>query len=143
MSGDWRPYDDYRTLNQNTVSGCYLVPHLQDFTSQLQGKQVFSRLDLVRAYRHILGELADVLLLVLLYTRQQLPLLLAFWGLCACPLGYATWHKLFSASSMRSSRICLSFMQTLMICLQPARQSRSMNHICSSYSLTYYSMASS
>ena len=60
MSGDWWPRGDYCALNRNTVPDCYPLPHLQDFTSRLWGKQVFCKLDLVRAYHQIPVELTDV-----------------------------------------------------------------------------------
>ena len=44
---------DYRALNQITVSDCYPIPHVQVFFRQLNGKKLFSKLDLVRAYHQI------------------------------------------------------------------------------------------
>lgn len=51
--GGIRPCGDYRRLNAQTVPDQYPVPNLMSFTTQLDGKRVFSTLDVVRAFYHI------------------------------------------------------------------------------------------
>lgn len=49
----WRPCGDYRALNARTIPDCYPLRHIQDFTYQLAGTQVYSKIDLVKAYNQI------------------------------------------------------------------------------------------
>lgn len=51
--GTFRPCGDYRRLNAVTIADRYPLPHLHDFTSNLAGKAVFTKLDLVRAYHQV------------------------------------------------------------------------------------------
>jgi RNase H-like domain found in reverse transcriptase/Reverse transcriptase (RNA-dependent DNA polymerase)/Integrase zinc binding domain/Integrase core domain len=51
--GTWRPCGDYRRLNLQTKHDCYPIPHIWDFTSNLSGCTVFSKIDLVKGYYQI------------------------------------------------------------------------------------------
>ena len=59
-NGDWRPCGDYRKLNSITTPDRYPVPNLKDFTSNLHGKKIFSRIDLRKAYHQVPIEEKDV-----------------------------------------------------------------------------------
>ena len=59
-NGDWRPCGDYRSLSAQTVPDRYPIPHIQDFTQPLARANVFSKINIVRAYYQIPVEPSDV-----------------------------------------------------------------------------------
>ena len=58
--GTWCPCGDYRRLNEATAHDWYTVLNIQDFSSQLKGKKIFSKVDLLRGYNQIPVAAADV-----------------------------------------------------------------------------------
>ena len=52
-SGGWRVCGDYRALNAVSQDDRYPLPHLHDFSIKLRGAQIFSKVDLVRAYNQV------------------------------------------------------------------------------------------
>ena len=52
-SGSWRPVGDYRLLNGVTKKDKYPLPFLSDFSSKLNGKRIFSTIDLKDAFFQI------------------------------------------------------------------------------------------
>ncbi|KMQ83606.1 gag-pol polyprotein [Lasius niger] len=49
----WRLCGDYRALNAATIPDRYPLPHIQDFTAGLHCKNIFSKIDLVKAYYQV------------------------------------------------------------------------------------------
>ena len=59
-SGGWRACGDYRALNAVSEDDRYPMPHLQDFSIHLEGKTIFSKIDLVCAYNQVPMNAADI-----------------------------------------------------------------------------------
>ena len=57
-SGGWRACGDYRALNAVSEDDRYPMPHLLDFAINLEGKNIFSKIDLVRAYNQVPADIA-------------------------------------------------------------------------------------
>ena len=59
-SGGWRAYGDHRALNATSEDDRYPMSHLQDFTMQLEGKGIFSKVDFVGAYNQLPMNASDI-----------------------------------------------------------------------------------
>lgn len=51
--GGHRPCGDYRRVNDVTTPDRYPVPNIQDFSANLAGKKIFSKIDLIRGYHQV------------------------------------------------------------------------------------------
>ena len=51
---------DYRELNKVTIKNKYLLPRVDDLFDQLQGAQVFSKIDLRSGYHQLKVRASDV-----------------------------------------------------------------------------------
>ena len=58
--GSWRPTGDYRRLNVATVPDRYPLPNIRDFTTNLHGRKIFSKIDLVKGYYQVPMHPGDV-----------------------------------------------------------------------------------
>jgi hypothetical protein len=58
--GSFRPCGDYRRLNTVTEDDWYPLPSVQDFTANLAGCTIFSKIDLVKGYHQVPMAEADI-----------------------------------------------------------------------------------
>jgi hypothetical protein len=58
--GSFRPCGDYRRLNNVTKEDRYPLPSIQDFTANLAGCTIFSKIDLVKGYHQVLMAESDI-----------------------------------------------------------------------------------
>lgn len=78
--GEWHPCGDYRRLNDITTPDCYPILHIQDFASNLAGKTIFAKIDLVCAYHQIPVSEDDI-------ARTAIITSFGLYELCRMPFG--------------------------------------------------------
>ncbi|GJZ31872.1 putative reverse transcriptase domain-containing protein, partial [Tanacetum coccineum] len=59
--GSFRMCIDYRELNKLTVKNCYLLPRIDDLFDQLQGSDIYSKIDLRSGYHQLRVREQDIL----------------------------------------------------------------------------------
>ena len=63
----WRPCGDYRRLNNVTKPDYYPLPNICDFANNLKHCTVFSKLNLVKGYQHLMDRIFKGLPFVFIY----------------------------------------------------------------------------
>jgi hypothetical protein len=58
--GTFRMYIDYQELNKTTIKNKYPLPHIDDLFDQLQGAQIFSKIDLRLGYHQLKIKKEDI-----------------------------------------------------------------------------------
>ena len=110
-NGDIRPCGDYRALNSRTVMDRYPVPNIQEFSSQLHGCTVFSRIDLVKAFHQIPVNPADI-------PKTAVVTPFGLFEYCRMPFGLrnaAQTFQRFIDEVTRGLEFCFSYIDDLLI----------------------------
>ena len=84
-NSDWRPTGDYRALNLCTQKDKYPLPNLQDFSQNLHGSQIFTKIDLVRAFNQIPVHKDDVEKTAVITPFGLFEFIFLPYGLCNAP----------------------------------------------------------
>ena len=88
----WRRCGDYGRLNNAAVLDRYLVPYIQDLSTNLSGAKIFVKVDLVCGYHQIPVHQADVPKTAIITLFGLFEFLQMLFGLKECSISFPTPH---------------------------------------------------
>ncbi|GBN56755.1 Transposon Ty3-G Gag-Pol polyprotein [Araneus ventricosus] len=110
-ASDWRPTGDYRALNRITIPVKYPIPHIQDCMYVLNGKKVFSKIDLVRAYHQIPVHPPDIPKTAVITPFELFEFPFLNFGLCSA----AQTFQRFINEILRGFDYCVPYLDDILI----------------------------
>lgn len=94
--GSLRPCQDYRYLNEGTVKNAYPLPLIAELVDQLQGSQIFTKLDLRSGYNNVRIKDGDQWKAAFKTNHGLFEPTVMFFGLCNSPATFqAMMNNLF------------------------------------------------
>ena len=105
---------DYRALNAQTFPDRYPVPHIEDFARTLHGCEVFTTMDLVRAYNQISVASEDV-------EKTAITMPLGLFEFSRMPFGLRNAAKTFQRFIdfvLRELDFCYAYIDDILIALK-------------------------